>query len=145
MARFRPRISPDAGRNTRQFVLQKLLIEKHFPCFKCTLTHRTLKCEGLIRPSEGCPKYRLSISYKQGGTPSVRVLEPEIKPSSAIHVYPDGHLCLYYPAESPWRPAMNIHETIIPWAAEWLVFYELFLVCGTWLGPEADHRLTEED
>jgi len=33
----------------------------------------------------------------------------------------------------------NIHEKIIPWIAEWLVFYELYRICGKWLGPEAPH------
>jgi hypothetical protein len=33
----------------------------------------------------------------------------------------------------------NLHQKIIPWIAEWLVYYELYLICGKWLGPEAPH------
>jgi hypothetical protein len=32
-----------------------------------------------------------------------------------------------------------LHETIIPWTAEWLVSYELYLTTGKWLGSSAVH------
>lgn len=35
----------------------------------------------------------------------------------------------------------NLHDKIIPWTAEWLVYYELFKLDGKWLGPEAPHGL----
>lgn len=54
-------------------------------------------------------------------------------------MYGDGRLCLYDYREQPWRDGDNIHEKIIPWTAEWLVFYELYLIRGKWLGPEAVH------
>lgn len=54
-------------------------------------------------------------------------------------MYEHGALCLYEPRETPWRSSDNLHEKIIPWTAEWLVFYELFLIYGKWLGPEAPH------
>lgn len=50
------------------------------------------------------------------------------------HLYPDGSLCLFYPPGLEWRPTMYVAEMIIPWAAEWLFFYELWLVGGHWYG-----------
>jgi hypothetical protein len=137
----KPWISRDRGADYRRFVIQKLLIEKYFPCFKCRLSHRHVECEGLITPSEECATYRIVISYEQNGVPRVQIKEPQIIPSSTIHMYENGALCLYKPAETPWKSSDNVHEKIIPWTAEWLVFYELYLMCGRWLGPEAPHDL----
>jgi len=128
----------------RRFVVQKLLIEKYFPCFTCRLSRRRLRCDGLITPSEHCDTYRIAISYEQDGIPKVRIKEPEIAPSPAIHMYSNGNLCLYKPADDPWTARDNIHEKIIPWTAEWLVFYELYRICGKWLGPEAPHGSGEK-
>lgn len=138
-----PWISRDRGLNSRRFVIQKALVEKHFPCFKCRLSHRHLACEGYIMPSEDCATYRVAISYKQDSVPRVRIKEPKITPSSSIHMYGDGSLCLYEPVESPWKALDNLHEKIIPWTAEWLVFYELNLAFGKWLGPEVPHGIAK--
>ena len=51
--------------------------------------------------------------------------------------YPDGSLCLYWPHEWWWRSDCIIAETIIPWTASWLYFYELWLDTGEWLGPSS--------
>jgi hypothetical protein len=34
---------------------------------------------------------------------------------------------------------MYISETIVPWAALWLAFYEIWLDTDHWYGPEAPH------
>ena len=60
-------------------------------------------------------------------------------------MYRDGTLCLYDFRVQPWSSWDNIHEKIIPWTAEWLVFYELYLMCGKWLGPEAPHGDGEKE
>jgi hypothetical protein len=38
-----------------------------------------------------------------------------------------------------------IHEKIIPWTAEWLVYYEIFKRTGQWIGPEAPHGSEEKE
>ncbi len=43
-------------------------------------------------------------------------------------------LCLYDPRTEDWQPDQLIAETIIPWAAEWLFFYEGWLIDGHWAG-----------
>jgi hypothetical protein len=67
----------------------------------------------------------------------VRILSPEIR--KRIHMYPNGTLCLYDHRDQPWNARDNLDEKIIPWIAEWLVFYELYLISDKWLGPEAPH------
>jgi hypothetical protein len=49
-------------------------------------------------------------------------------------------LCLFDPAGREWTPADLIAETTIAWSAEWLHFYELWHLCGAWLGPGVGHQ-----
>lgn len=136
--------SRDRGTSERRFAIQPALVRKHFPLFDCCFSRRCVECEGVVTPSEGCASYRITISYPRGGIPRVKIKDPQIITSAAIHMYKDGTLCLYEPRETPWKSTNNLHETIIPWTAEWLVFYELYLMCGKWLGPEAPHRSSEK-
>ena len=121
------------------FVIQQQLITKHFPFLKCRFMGAVLECKGNIQPSEFCDVYQVIIRYQYGKTPHVRITSPRITPSTKIHMYPSGNLCLFDPRSDPWKRSFNLHETIIPWTAEWLVFYELFKIHGKWLGPEAPH------
>ncbi|ACX76279.1 hypothetical protein Fisuc_2696 [Fibrobacter succinogenes subsp. succinogenes S85] len=52
------------------------------------------------------------------------------------HVYDNQkqRLCLYHPKKRPWDRSMLLSETVIPWAIEWLYFYEIWLCTGQWLG-----------
>jgi len=45
-----------------------------------------------------------------------------------IHV----SLCLCYPME--WDAGQLIARTIIPWASEWLLHFEIFVASGRWHG-----------
>ncbi|HWX23034.1 MAG TPA: hypothetical protein VN578_24290 [Candidatus Binatia bacterium] len=56
-------------------------------------------------------------------------------------MYSDCKLCLYDWRDQPWQDKWHLHETVIPWAAEWLVFYELLLLTGKWHGPSALHSM----
>lgn len=123
----------------QHFVLQKIYMQKHFPCFQCTLKKGVMICSGTIVPSDHCDEYSIALSFRHGGVPKVRIKNPQIEPSPKIHMYTDGALCLYDYREEPWTNKDNIHETIIPWTAEWLVFYEIYKDTGVWLGPEAPH------
>ena len=136
-------INPDRAAQYRHFLRQKSLIEQFFPCFECQLYGNRLTCKGKIVPSDGCDEYLVRIRYDYEKVPRVEIIEPNIKPSLKIHIYGCGALCLYDHRQSPWQRSQNIHETIIPWTAEWLVYYELFLICGKWLGPEAPHEPPE--
>jgi hypothetical protein len=64
------------------------------------------------------------------------VLDPElIRPpeSDLPHVYEDDVLCLHLTDE--WTADMLIATTTVPWAAEWLLHYEIWLSTdGTWCG-----------
>lgn len=38
-----------------------------------------------------------------------------------------------------------IAETIVPWTALWLLYYELWLETDEWLGPEAPHQAKKQE
>jgi hypothetical protein len=122
-------------------VRQKVLVEKHFPCFACALQVRpgVLDCTGEIQPCPECDTYKVHISLTKDGVPRVKIMSPIIQPRAAIHMYSNGTLCLYDHRDQPWMVDDNLYEKIIPWTAEWLVYYELFKLDGKWLGPEAPH------
>jgi hypothetical protein len=60
-------------------------------------------------------------------------------------MYEDRSLCLYFPEDERWKISDDAHRKIIPWVAEWLVFYELYLITGKWLGPAAPHAPPEKN
>lgn len=130
---------PNNAKHYRHFVVQKLLLDKTFPEFQCSLRCGLLECVGVIQPSHDSEKYTVQIRHTEWGLPEVRILKPKIMPCTKIHMYRNGTLCLYHPPTQPWSGVNDLHKTIIPWTAEWLVYYELYLSEGKWLGPEVQH------
>lgn len=49
-------------------------------------------------------------------------------------------LCLYYPKYKEWTKSMFLSETIIPWAIDWIKYYELWRITGKWLGGGIVHE-----
>ncbi|MDZ4258235.1 MAG: hypothetical protein U0974_02510 [Gemmatimonadales bacterium] len=49
---------------------------------------------------------------------------------------------MYRPGEWRWNSSASLAETIVPWAALWLYYYEAWQVTGVWYGPEAPHSPT---
>jgi len=116
-----------------------MLVRENFPLFHSRIMGLELSSRGRIQPTESSPTYRVEIRYSGRDRPDVRVLEPRIRFNPALHMYQDDTLCLYDWRENPWQTKWHLHETIIPWAAEWLVYYELWLLTGKWQGKSAAH------
>ena len=121
-------------------VLEAGMVRRNFPFFKTRVRGSELTCRGWMRPTETSEEYRVEIKYSSERSPDVRVLEPDIAVDAELHMYDEGTLCLYDWREQPWQNCWYLHETVIPWTAEWLVFYELFLLTGKWLGHSAIHN-----
>lgn len=97
-----------------------------------------------VQPSSLSTKYTIKLVYRYGVTPKVWVVSP--KPlalaegeTSLPHVYStqEQQICLFYNVEEEdkeWRQDMILANTVVPWISEWLYFYELWLITGTWLG-----------
>jgi hypothetical protein len=99
-----------------------------------------LRWRGVLQPSPLSRTYTIGLTY--GGSdhrPAVTVVEPEVRTEGVErlpHVFPGDRLCLCYPWE--WNASQLIAWTIIPWAAEWLVQFEIFMVSGRWHGGGHD-------
>jgi hypothetical protein len=112
---------------------------RHFPIFTYRRANDIPTWRGTLQPTRTSPVYVVEIRYRQPKPPEVHVLSPSLK-DDAPHRYSDGSLCLYYPRDRSWTSNMLIAQTIVPWTAIWLAFYELWLRTGEWHGEEAPHH-----
>jgi hypothetical protein len=95
--------------------------------------------EGVLKPTEASLSYSARVEYRLPLSPRVTIITPELH-AKAPHRYSDGVLCLYRPTHRSWHSGVYIADSIIPWTAEWLFFYEVWLETGKWYGPEAKHK-----
>ncbi|MEK4815126.1 MULTISPECIES: hypothetical protein [Bacillus] len=119
---------------------QHLKIQNRFPSFKYFKEGYWI---GRLQPTSSSPFYTVKVIYKRL-RPKVFIMNPCIH-KEAPHLYPDGSLCLYYPSDNSYHDALFIADTIIPWTAEWLYYYEKWLEDDIWWGPEAPHTLIRKD
>lgn len=124
------------GIRTVSIALQDARIKQLFPGFRYARQNGAAVWRGTLQPRESSPRYRVVIEYRQGKVPKVRVTWPPLPPTTP-HLYADRTLCLYWPSEWRWGRDQVIAETILPWAALWLYYYELWLDTGEWLGPSS--------
>ena len=129
------------SRATSLLFLQRDRLRRAYPDAKCDVVrHRTLRWRGWLQPNPYCCRYLMSVEYSPPAAPKVRVLEPELEVMEGCqlpHVYSDGSLCLYLPRAREWTGSMWLTDTLIPWASEWLLHYELWLATGEWHGGGA--------
>ncbi|MCC7230887.1 MAG: hypothetical protein IT203_10880 [Fimbriimonadaceae bacterium] len=132
-------LGPRRGRTPLSSAIQQSAMKRSFPGFRSTFSGTTGIWKGKLQPQPGSPVYSVVVRYRPGHPPEVRVKSPQIR-RDAPHVYPGGILCLYWPKDRNWDSSKLVAETIVPWTAEWLLYYELWLDTGEWLGPESPHR-----
>ncbi len=111
-----------------------------FPQFCWRITRLGgVEWKGTLQPTPDSTVYEVMIVHEPDRMPRVWVERPSIR-KDAWHRYPDGSLCLYWPKEWRWTPRESLAETIVPWTAFWLYYYELWCIAGDWLGPSSPHR-----
>jgi hypothetical protein len=115
-----------------------------WPLFKVHNVDRirqTVRWRGVFEPQY--TRYTIEVRYKLTASPEVRILDPVLvrlpnnSEGQLPHVYPpadDPTLCLYDPKTHQWDKTMLIADKIVPWAFDWIVCYELWLITGTWSG-----------
>jgi hypothetical protein len=99
-------------------------------------------------PSPLSRDYDVRIDFKQGGRPQIFVETPDLRALAGRrripHLYQQKppRLCLYLPQTNEWQLWMRLDQTIVPWAALWLFYFEEWLVSDDWKGggmhPEGD-------
>lgn len=111
-----------------------------FPQFQFRVMRgNSLEWRGTLQPTLESPLYHTRIVHEHATSPRVYVDRPTLH-GSAPHMYRGESLCLYWPLEWAWRPECSLADTIVPWAALWLYYYELWIVTGEWLGPSSPHQ-----
>lgn len=139
--------------------LQAKAMKEHFPGLNAVLDLPWVTIwEGDLTPVS--QPYRVRIVDHRGmddgrlsfGSlwPSVRVLSPLSRRDEEPHV-PVPHLygvhddprgaelCLFHPRSREWNDYMLLADSIVRWSAEWLFYYEMWHVTGSWGGDEASH------
>ena len=115
---------------------QALGLRSRFPDACIDLGGKRLVFTGALTPSPLSRTYSLQVEYDDRQVPVVKVLSPALErpPAQELpHTYEEDVLCLYFPGE--WNASKLITLTIIPWAVEWLLHYELWLATGgIWCG-----------
>jgi hypothetical protein len=113
-------------------------MRRHFPGFAYRKAQRGVSMwTGTLQPSDGSPQYLVEVQLADRGRPLVYVRRPAVV-GGTHHRYEDGSLCLYYPDDGTWHRGRPLSE-VVALAAAWLWFYEVWLLTGRWLGPEAPH------
>jgi hypothetical protein len=122
---------PRSGLSAAQ---QAFGLRAQFPHVQGKLKAGRLVWTGELQPTALSRSYCVQIAYGPRGQPKVRVLEnlATYEARSLPHTYSDGTLCLHQSHE--WTATMSIADTIVPWTAEWLAYYEIWLVTGEWYG-----------
>jgi hypothetical protein len=96
---------------------------------------------GESTPADYTATYELLIDHQIGKPPLVYVARPRLQlvdGQALPHVYPLNTLCLFL-GNHEWHESIPVADTLVPWASEWLLFYELWLATnGEWLG-EGEH------
>jgi len=124
---------------TRAFY-QKYHLDIAYDFLESEIVNGRLVSTGEVQPN-GCNSYQIKIEWSAGNMPKVSILNKDIEPSDEIHMYKDSSLCLFYPPDLKWNNHLKVSDYIIPWTIEWIIFYELYLITGTWLGKEAPHSI----
>jgi hypothetical protein len=131
----------------KSLIVQEGSLKSYFPgCTVRRLGETELTWISTVTPSALSATYKIRLHYKRGLGAKVYVIEPKpLKLASGEsrlpHVYstPNQRLCLYYPTDQEWDNSMLYVHTLIPWACEWLMHYELWVCTGTWHGGGIDH------
>jgi hypothetical protein len=124
---------------------QALGLRSVFPDTKPVMEHGRLSWKVRLQPCELSRIYTVQIIYVCGRYPVIRVLDPQLTATETgflPHTYKDQTLCLHDAGQ--WAEHMLIVDTIVPWTAEWLLHYEVWLATGEWLGdPDPGTQLPD--
>jgi hypothetical protein len=115
---------------------QLTAIRAVLPAATGTVRRGRLDCVIPIQPSPASQTYTVRLRYQNSQRPQVTVTDPPLAlhadAQGLPHVYAGDELCLYYPGQ--WHHNMLLATTVVPWTAEWLMHYEIWLCTGRWTG-----------
>lgn len=121
--------------------VQALRLKQAFPVSTVRLRRQRLVWDGVLQPSHLSDTYHVRIEYRLGMRPIATVYGDNLQrvddPALPHHYQVDPkrkriQMCLHLPGEFSGR--MLLVHTILPWASEWLLHYEVWLATGEWYG-----------
>lgn len=121
---------------------QYLAIKTIFPEAKIYFWKKKMIIHLLLQPTELSKKYHTEFILENYGKCEVWIhgdLKKLDDPNFPHKYHIDqekrkAKICLYHPEKDEWNSKLWLKDTLIPWAIEWLLFYELWLATGNWLG-----------
>ena len=119
-------------------VAQQLALLAKLPVTtSATLKAGRMRWRADLTPSPLSRTYSVQIEYAPPRHPDVIVVSPRLELPDGVkelpHVYSGNRLCLCYPWQ--WKVSDLISATLVPWASEWLLHYELWKANDAqWLG-----------
>jgi hypothetical protein len=129
----RPKSNPNLGR-------QVGALRSKYPEGRTNFARGVVTWVGPIQPTPVSRTYTVKVEYQAGWPrPRITVLEPDLRDATMPplpHVFDGDRLCLHLSGE--WRPYEMIASTIIPWASEWLLHYEIWRATREWHGGGHD-------
>lgn len=130
-----------AARSRLSLAAQALALRSAFPSTRPTLRNSRLVWSHALQPASASSSYQVRLEAQPDQQAQIFVTSPTLEPDSLgrlPHVYNNGALCLNRGGQ--WRPDQLFINTSVPWALEWLYFYELWLTDHVWRGDglEAD-------
>lgn len=131
-----------------QLITQEKLLLKAFPdSYTKRNKNKSLIWIGQLQPTPLSRIYTILVNLVDNNVETFVVEPNKLKlyegEESLPHVYstPKQKLCLFFPDGTEWNNGKKLVDTIIPWASEWLYFYEIWLVTGEWLGGGTVHDI----
>lgn len=117
--------------------MQEVALKRRFPGSASRIKRSQLTWECDLTPSPLSDTYRIRCRYKLKHSPKVEVLHPQLEKRDGerpphMYSYADQRLCLYLPQVEEWDGSMLLVNSVVPWACEWLLHYELWLATGEW-------------
>jgi hypothetical protein len=93
-----------------------------------------------VTPTPFSRCYTARLEYRQDASPQVFIDGPDLTVLAdgrrLPHVYEQAptRLCLFLPGSGEWGAWMRLDQTIVPWTALWLLYFEEWLYSGEWAG-----------
>ncbi len=119
---------------------QYLLLRRDFPAGAGQARNGRLLWRQTLQPTPVSRDYYLRLRYAVTTFPEVVIEQPRLtdlagkKPIPHLYKQDPPELCLFRPAREEWSAKRPLSETIIPWSALWLLYFEDWLACGEWHG-----------
>lgn len=120
---------------------QKVALCKLFPKSVCNISKGRLIWKSKVKPTHLSREYNVELYFSVSKSPEVYIGGDELKKLENKD-FPHNYgvdvknkrvkICLYRYQEFLSNKLLS--ETIVPWAIEWLYYYEIWLATGEWHG-----------